>query len=240
MRHAPSAPAAAKLRVIGLLAAAAALAAAPPAAADSFADGMFTPRQGLYVAGSYARTFDYQITGNELAGTSNEREFDLDDGEAYSFAVGTYLGITRIEFETSFFESVYNFTRPTNTVVEGDIEYLSFMGNVYVDLPTGFEPLNLYVGAGAGLSILRSEGSFTPPISFVSGATLASAEETIQVFSLQAMAGLSFEVIEGLHLTSGYRVRWFSENSNNEFGNIGGTFREHTVQSLEAGLRIEF
>lgn len=215
------------------------------AVADEFSDEIFSPRAGLYLAGSFGTTFDYEFNGNDLANSVLENVYDLGESDVYTGAIGTYLGGFRAEFEISYFESEFENFFPTGTDLTGDVRYLTFMGNLYYDLPTGIGALDLYIGGGVGFAILNSRGTFNPALNFVDSdgnpaGTVDDADSTFNVFSAQAMAGLSYEVVENVHIFGGYRARWFSEDSTETDDGLNLIFREHTVQSVEAGIRIDF
>lgn len=219
--------------------------AAPLVYGDDFADDMFRPNFGGYIAATYGTTFDYDITGNDVAGSSDEFRFDLDDNDVYTGALGIYLGKTRIELEASYFENNFDNFGPFTNVLDGELAYLSFMGNMYQDIPTGVPGLEIYLGGGLGFSLIESKGNFTPPILFVDGGgnpvgTLTNTDSDFQTFSIQAMAGLSIEVVENVHLTGGYRYRYFFEASDTSGDGVTFIFGEHGVQTVEVGVRIDF
>ncbi|MEM7627643.1 MAG: outer membrane beta-barrel protein [Planctomycetota bacterium] len=216
-----------------------------PVWADEFIDEIFSPRSGLYVSGAFGTTFDFQANGNDISGSTLEVVYDLSDADFYVGSIGAYLNEFRIEFEVSYFEAEYDDFGPLANELVGDVRYLTFMGNLLYDIPTGIGPLNIFIGGGAGFAVLDSEGSFTPPRSFVDpmgmpAGTIDNANVTYQAFSIQGMAGLSYEIIENVHIFGGYRARWFSEDSTTSDDGIDLIFREHTVQSIEGGIRIDF
>ncbi|MEM9882755.1 MAG: outer membrane beta-barrel protein [Planctomycetota bacterium] len=247
--HDPRAPRRPRLQARGWPAAAAMILAGPPIAADDFADGIFEPRSGLYVAGTYGFFDDYDVRSNDVFNSSDEFVLKLEDSTSFTAAIGTVLGSTRLEFEYGRLETdtisldTIGFTNP----VSGDLSYDSFMGNLFYDFKTPLDRLSLYLGAGAGFTIIDLEGDLGTPINTVDGsgniiATRDKVDNGFSTFTYQFMAGLGYEIIDNVVLTGGYRIRVFSEaGDNSEFGGARDSeLREHDIQTLEFGLRIEF
>ncbi|MEO0513860.1 MAG: outer membrane beta-barrel protein [Planctomycetota bacterium] len=218
------------------------------AAADDFNDFMFEPRAGMYVGGSVMYQLEYDITSSDIIGTADELEFFLDESIAYSGVIGTYLSNFRIEFEASFFETDYtdieflNF--PIN--IDGDLSYITLMGNVYYDIPLGSNDFNFYLGGGIGLAIISSDAQLDSTLinsSTVGGITTTTAidsvDDTFSTFAYQVMAGLSYRVADNVTLSGGYRFRGFTE-SGNSTDLSGLIFREHHINSFEFGVRFDF
>lgn len=222
---------------------------ATPAVADDFADGIFQPRAGLYVAGTLGFAFDFDITSDDVFASSEEFEFSLDESVPVTFSVGSYLGPARIEFETGFLQTDFdrlNFPSG-NFGVNGDTSYLTFMGNVFYDFPTPVQGLDIYLGAGLGVAIIEADGDFEGVINTVDGggniiSSFDEIDETFSTFAYQFMVGASYEVVENVTLSAGYRIRLFSENTIDDDFNDENTlnFREHNISIVEIGLRISF
>lgn len=224
------------------------LPAATARAEDDLRDQLGGLRQGVYLAGTFGQQFNYNITSSDIIGTSDELEFSFDDTQAYSGAIGAYVGPARVEFETSYFKTDYTdiefLTFPIN--IQGDLQYISLMGNVYYDIPLGTSKLNFYLGAGAGWSIITSDASLDSAlinVATVDGITTTTAiteiDDDFAVFAYQFMGGLSYEVAPNVILTGGYRYRGFTEGGND--GELSGLiFREHQINAIEVGLRINF
>lgn len=215
---------------------------------DLYDNFVYQPRAGTYVAGSLGYQLDYDITSSDIIGTSNELEFSLDDSQAYSGAIGVYLNNFRVEFETSYFETDYTdiefLTFPIN--IDGDLSYLTFMGNVYWDIPLGSPDFNLYLGGGVGLAVVRSDAQLDSTLintTTVGGITTTTAidevDDTYSTLAYQALIGISYRVADDWTLTGGYRYRGFTESGND--GELSGLiFREHGIHAFEFGLRYDF
>ncbi|MEM8496087.1 MAG: outer membrane beta-barrel protein, partial [Planctomycetota bacterium] len=183
----------------------------------------------------------------DIFASSNEFEFSMDESSIYSGALGFYVGPARVEVEASYTETDYdNFGSPFGSVgVTGDLEYFTLGANLYYDIPTPINGLDLYLGGGVGVARLRAQGNLDTPITFVDQfgnpvGTLDSLDDSLNTFTYQFMAGLSYEVVENVTLTGGYRVRLFSETSNNTEDNFAFDYREHHVNIFEAGIRFDF
>ena len=201
-------------------------------------------RSGLYLAGTVGQTFQYEITGNELVGTSDETSYDLEDGTAYTGALGVYVGQARVELELGFRDADFESFDPQflGFDLAGDLEYFTIMGNLFYDVPTDVPNLDLYLGGGLGVAIVSGDADFTPPITVAviggpGSATTGRFDDTSQTFAYQFMGGLSYRIADNITVTGGYRFRRFSE-FNDDRSLL--TFREHTVHAAEIGLRIDF
>lgn len=218
------------------------------AEADDFSDLVYQPRGGLYYGGSVLYQFDYDITSSDIIGTSSELEFSLDDSFAFSGVVGAYLDRFRVEFEANFFETDYDdiefLTTPLG--IDGDLSYLSFLGNIYYDMPLGSDKFNLYLGAGAGVAIVQSDADLDAALintttvgGIVTTTAITEVDDTFSTFTYQVLAGLSYEPVDGVTFTGGYRLRAFSESGN--AGEPSGLiFREHFISTFEVGVRFDF
>lgn len=210
--------------------------------ADEFSDYAFTPRSGLYLAGTAGYAFEYEVRSNELTGSSNEASFEFDSGYAFTGAIGTYLGQARLEFEVGYRNPDALKSNPPSLgeTVTGSLEYLTFMGNVFYDIPLQVKGLDWYLGAGAGVAVVTGDIDFDPPTVVSNGfdtATTDIFDDTNHTFAYQFMTGLSYRVADNVTLTGGYRLRVFTEFSDE---NSLLNFREHDVHAVEVGLRIDF
>jgi len=218
------------------------------AGADDFDDFMFEPRAGTYVGGSAMFQLEYDITSSDIIGTSDELEFSFDESVAYSAVIGSYISNFRIEFEANFFETDYSDVEFLNFPIniDGDLSYLTFMGNVFYDIPLGSNDFNFYIGGGIGLAIIRSDAQLDSTLinsTTVNGITTTTAidsvDDTFSTFAYQAMAGLSYRVADNVTLTGGYRFRGFTESGNSS--DLSGLiFRENFINAFELGLRFDF
>lgn len=211
--------------------------------ADELDDLMGLTRGGMYISGTVGEAWDYDIRSNELIGSSDEFFFNLDDSQAYTMAIGAYLGRMRAEFEFGFRAADVIDTDPTfGITTTGDLEYYTFMGNLFYDFPTPVKGLDIYVGGGAGLALYQGDFRFNPPITvtntgFGSDATTGKFDNSLSTFAYQFMGGVSFAATDDLTIFGGYRFRGFSEVSDD--GSLL-VFREHDVHAIEVGLRIDF
>lgn len=212
------------------------------AAADGFSDGVYEPRGGMYVSGTFGYAFEYEIESNDFGVNRDIAEFDMDSGEAYTGALGFNFGQARLEFEAGYRAPDALKSNPPSLgeTVTGDLEYFTLMGNAFYDFPLSIDGMSLYVGGGAGIAIITGNIDFDPPTTVTSGFTSATTDvfdDTNTTFAYQFMTGLSYEVVDNVTLTGGYRIRLFSEFSDD---NSLLVFREHEVHALEVGLRIDF
>ena len=237
--------------------------AAPPLAAQSDSDfdpfddidqqelnqSIIAPaRSGGYISGTYGIFDGYSPRSNDVFDSADEFEFFIDGGDTYTGAIGAYIGAARLEFEAGYLNTdIDSYNSPTfRRDIDGDVEYLMFSGNVYYDFQLPVKGLDLYLGAGAGLAHIETQGELDPPINFISNQTglivntLSETNNTFNVFMYQFMAGLSYNILDNVAITGGYRVRLFSEGGGNEFNSNNFEFREHNIQIFEIGLRISF
>lgn len=206
---------------------------------------MFEYRSGMYVAGTMGYVFEHTIIGNEVTGNSNELSYDFDrDIEAFTGSIGGYIGKSRLELELGFRQAdveQFNSGIPGLTLdVDGKLDYFTIMGNIYWDIPTAVPNLDLYIGGGLGLAIVEGDIDYNPAISVGNGFTSSTTDkydDTAHTFTYQFMAGLGYEIIDNVTLTGGYRIRLFSEFSDD---NSLLVFREHEVHAIEVGVRIDF
>ncbi|MEO1235502.1 MAG: outer membrane beta-barrel protein [Planctomycetota bacterium] len=212
-------------------------------------DDLFDFDVNLYGSGTFGFLFNFNIPSNDIIGTSEELEFSLDDDIAFSGAFGIALDRFRIEFETQYFETDYTDLEflAFDVGIDGDLSYLLFMGNLFYDFPlTPDQKLKLYFGAGLGVAVVESDadlGSTLINVTTVDGLTVTTpvseVDDNFATFAYQFLVGLSYEVVENVHLTGGYRIRLFSEASNLDDPS-GLIFREHEINALEVGFRVEF
>lgn len=214
---------------------------------DELNQSIFYPRHGFYLSGTYGLTQDYTIRSNEIGGTgpgsSQEAFFDFDDDDAVTAALGHYFGNTRAEFELGFRETDIFASRVLgfDEDVSGHLNYFTIMANLFYDIPTPLHQLDFYIGAGIGLALITGNFTFDPPATIFStdgtSRTTEDYDSTTHHFAYQFMAGASLRVTDHASIFGGYRFRGFTE------GNDDTTlleFREHDVQGIEIGLRIDF
>lgn len=124
---------------------------------------------------------------------------------------------------------------------QGELDYLTFMGNVFYDIPTPVRNVDLYIGAGIGLGLITGDFDIIPSATIFSGngtsRTTDFYDNTTHHFAYQFMAGLSAKLIDNCTIFGGYRFRGFTEGQDDT---SLLEFREHDVQGIEIGLRIDF
>ena len=142
-------------------------------------------RQNLYISGNvgFGIRSDSKLTGS--SGT-------FDNGTAFVIdgALGTRLNENfRVEGEIGYH---WNGADRTSNGQDFTFSVLSFMGNVYFDIPTQ-SPLTPYLGLGLGFGIAGgSEDSF-------------GTSDSDGVGAFQLMVGLGYDISPKATLTFGYR-----------------------------------
>ena len=125
--------------------------------------------------------------------------------------------------------------------ITGDTTVLAIMANVIYDLDFG-SPFTPYIGGGIGFADVDHDiagsntlGAPTAPLSIAYGPSTRS-------FAYQGIAGIAYELAEGLKLDLSYR--FFSTLKDNFSGTINGAPADidvgYTNHSLFAGLRWDF
>jgi opacity protein-like surface antigen len=230
-------------------AAAAALALAAPARAAD-APGTWTvpadfgktlPRFGEYKSGWYLRG-DIGYRYNRVGGVSSTdavTSHDYDNTVAFTGGVGVKRGWFRSDLTVDYAPQA-KFNGNTANALAAQPQYAAkidattVLTNVYFDLGTwvGFTP---YVGAGVGLSYLRS-GDY--------GDSTLPAGELVPVatrwdFSWAAMAGLSFQVTPRWTVDVGYRYLKFGNAiSGRDSQDRFTTFHNLSAQEVRVGVRF--
>ena len=213
----------------------------PAGAQDFGADGSF------YVAarGGASRASDVEL--RELAGDGQpgfpgfDNEIDFDTGYRGSLAVGHNLGDFPIRpvFEIGYTnadvdELTVQGSAQDSSVLNGDIDSISFMGNLYYDFEID-RSTDFYLGGGIGISELRANFSGTGIFSPGFGNVFNPADDEDTVFSYQLMAGLAWHVSDRASLDVGYRL-FSSEDPSYSFGAMEAPI----IQTIEAGVRFRF
>jgi opacity protein-like surface antigen len=222
--------------------------AAPARAADAPAGwsvpadfGKTLPRFGEYKSGWYLRG-DIGYRYNRVGGVSSAdavTSHDYDNTVAFTGGVGIKRDWFRSDVTVDYApQAKFNGTTAnalaTQPQYAAKIDTTSVLANVYLDLGTwgGFTP---YVGAGAGLSYLRS-GDYAD--------TTLPAGELVPVatrwdFSWAAMAGLSFQVTPRWTVDVGYRYLKFGNAiSGRDSQDRFTTFQNLSTQEVRVGVRF--
>jgi opacity protein-like surface antigen len=176
-------------------------------------------RQNLYISGNvgFGIRSDSKLTGS--SGT-------FDNGTAFVIdgALGTRLNENfRVEGEIGYH---WNGADRTSNGQDFSFSVLSFMGNVYFDIPTQ-SPLTPYLGAGLGFGIAGgSEDSF-------------GTSDSDGVGAFQLMAGLGYDISPKATLTFGYR---YFTTTDPDFALAGPGFfeTEYTSHDFLFGARFRF
>ncbi|MGE0006918.1 MAG: outer membrane protein [Parvibaculaceae bacterium] len=143
-----------------------------------------------------------------------EPNYDIDTASDPGFivggAVGTHLAeAVRVEFEVAYSENDVDtlrysgpFNDGTNYDGSGSFAILTFMGNLWYDMPLG-ETVYPYVGGGAGIAVVDADDViYDDPAA--TGAVYDSSEV---VFAFQLGAGLRWKAFENVTFDVGYRLR---------------------------------
>jgi opacity protein-like surface antigen len=129
--------------------------------------------------------------------------------------------------------------------IGGDMSALSFMANVFYDIPLDM-PLRPYLGGGVGLAHLWSSASF-PNIAAAAAVCLIlqpcdnipterfSGSDT--VFAYQAGVGLAYEIIS--NLTASVDYRYFA-TSDPSFRTGGAKIDSYSTHNVSLNFRYEF
>ena len=174
----------------------------------------------------------------QSSGWKIEGDLDLSNEFGLAFALGVEMGGgRRLELEAARRSSdidgasgaVLNGTAiPAGTYsVTGDVDTWSLMVNFHQDIDAG--SVQPYVGAGLGFA--RHDG--TAELMTATGPSgRDSGDDT--VFAYQFMAGVGYEISEGMTLFGGYR---YMETSDIEIERFTASYGTHAI---EAGIRVRF
>jgi opacity protein-like surface antigen len=146
-------------------------------------------------------------TNYEYSDVSYGNEAQTDVGFIVGGAIGTHLAEdVRVELEVAYSENdvddlKFNDTdgRSETYKGEGDFSFLSFMGNIWYDIPLS-EELKPYIGGGAGIAIVDANG-----IGYEDDSARYDSSEV--AFAFQLGAGLRWVVWDNVTLDVGYRLR---------------------------------
>ncbi|MEO1135684.1 MAG: OmpA family protein [Pseudomonadota bacterium] len=228
-----------------LMAAAATLAIAPAAQAY----------EGLYGAiGAGVTIFDGDTDINN-DGSNGAGPFVFDSSQEHDTGIGIYAALgyaytnnVRAELEFSYRSNDIDSIDPdgggfsgwpTGTI-GGDVSALSVMGNVLYDFEGVSSIATPYVGLGIGFANIDHDISGTNPTG--SPATSITYGGSRFTLAYQAIAGLAFDLAEGLILDVSYR--YFDTKKKAYTGTLGGSSAAfesaYNNHNLFAGLRWDF
>ena len=113
------------------------------------------------------------------------------------------------------------------------VRFQTLLANVYWDVTewNGFTP---YVGLGAGVAFLKTEGKFTAP-----DTTSASWHDTDTVFAGQVGLGFSYAFTESVSADLGYRYL-FTGDGDAGYGAYGLNADSLRMHQFSLGLRVSF
>ena len=146
--------------------------------------------------------------------TRYDLNYTIDTGTAAGFIVGGAIGThvtdnLRVELEVAYSENDveslrYSGPANTGTTYEGDgsFEILTFMGNLWYDIPVT-ETLSPYLGGGTGVGIVDAKDIiYDDPQA--TGEVYDSSEVVV---AFQLGAGVRWQAFEHLAFDIGYRLR---------------------------------
>lgn len=204
----------------------------------------------------------YGAIGAGLSYVGPDRDFEsagpplaFDSEADYENGIGVYTALGhegangwRKEFEFSYRQNDLRhlpgdgiaFTGWTEDTVDGDIQSMAFMFNLIKNFNSDSK-VTPYVGLGAGMARLKASYAGADP-SFSGGFGSLSVNDKSWEFAYQGIAGLAFELAEGLALDLSYR--YFATLDPDFSGTLAGTAtsfnQEYNSHSLFAGLRWNF
>lgn len=208
------------------------LALSGPATAQDFYGQIF---------GGYSFGDDFSFSGL-VGGAPNSVGVDQDDGFLIGGAIGLRFSSVpglRGDLELSYSENdidglAFSGNGPAPEVnVNGDVSSTSLLANLYYDFETG-GPVTPYVGGGLGVSFVDVDAVYGP------GVRLDSSDE---VFTLQLVAGASYDLSERTALFSEVRFRQLYDVSTTRVTPAGGVSQlSDDIQntSINFGVRFNF
>lgn len=191
-----------------------------------------------YVAFTGGLTFPRDIrTDTGISG-------DLNNGYAFTGAIGTGLGPIRAEIEGSYRRSSVDGARGFGLELPGtgNASALSAMANAYFDPAFNIGPLQPYVGGGIGISRFRA--SDVAAVGLPAGGPVTSfgpISGSRTGFAWQLMAGVGVAVSEGTSVTLGYRYFATPSVTVDNVPQINSVRIDGLkIHAIEAGLRFSF
>jgi opacity protein-like surface antigen len=201
------------------LLATAALAAVLAYAARAEADGIYV---GAFGGANLLEDADLDVGGYDF-------EFKDETGWAAGGAVGYAFDFgLRAEAEAAYRRNEHDEGEVAGVDfgLDGETTALSFMGNVWYDVPVPF-PVRPYIGAGGGMARVGLEDT--------EGAGLDIADDSEWVWAYQLGAGLGYEIRPGLTVGAEYRFFGTEDPEIEAFG-VDADY-EYRSHSLLIGVR---
>lgn len=180
-----------------------------------------------YLSGSFGAT---SVNSPAFRGGTS---FELDDGNAFNFAVGYVVPGYRMELDFGRRASDISGLRAGNALIgaSGEVEVLSLMGNLVFDFHLA-ERLTAYLGAGAGYAQVKVKN--------FAASGFSAVDDKDTVFAYQGTAGVSYLLGESISLFLQYRH--FTARGAKLIDSFGVEFEmgRTNVKSIEGGVRIAF
>ena len=166
---------------------------------------------------------------SEIEGTGLNGDVEFDDGYAGFLTFGGKLFWFRGEGEFGYRKNDVDSVTGVGSA-NGDVNVLSYMGNLLFDIPTG-TPWVPYVGGGIGGARLDVDSSLP--------AAGVSVDETESAFAYQGIVGVTYNVNENLGIFADYR--YFDTEEVSFRASNGTNFdTDYTAHTLTIGLRYTF
>jgi opacity protein-like surface antigen len=226
----------------GACAASMLLALAPIAQADEFDIGHEPQGWGWYLSvfGGLSLPGDVDVSWSN-GFTAFDAEIELDDGFMAAIAVGAQVNDwIRGDVELSGHrhgvgESLsWNFYSTGGygswtAELEGDVNALFLLANLWVDLPLG-DALRPYVGGGVGVGRLDADLTLMN-----AGNDYTFLDEADWGFAFQLGAGVAFDITPNIALDVGYRFKGI--NAELEVGNDDNAYFDPAVEGSDVNYR---
>lgn len=186
-------------------------------------------RTGYYLAAAGDIGWHNNIVFQPAPGVFNKFFYDI--GQGASVSAGVLCGHWRLEAEAAYRKN--NLKRDSTQFLSekatGYTRHFALMVNGYWDVLLPNSWWVIYVGGGAGVSFHRRESAAT-------NTSLGITSNTL--FAWQGMTGVSYEIIEHVFLSLGYRLFMTAKPRSSPI-----VIRANTIvlnNNIELGVRIEF
>ena len=194
---------------------------------------------GLYIAPKFA--LNVQHTKTEVSVPEGTSSLGSKTGAraggalalGYDFAPQFHIPV-RAELEYGAYGDIST-TRhlPRGASLKTDVGIQTLLANVYWDI-TEWNGLTPYVGLGAGVAFLKTEGRFSAPRT-----SPASWHDTDTVFAGQVGLGFSYAFTESVSADFGYRFLMLDEG-NARKDPLTLRSKENRFHQVMLGLRVTF